>query len=299
MSRLGALVAKLLPLFPRWIVWRVARRYVAGEGFDDAVRAARELSRLGAVSTLALVGEEVQNEDEVEEAAVGYLEVLETIDRERLESNISVKPTHLGLRLSKELLHVNVWRLCEEAAERKNFVRLDMEDHTCTDATLEVFETVHREPGHVGVVLQAMLHRTVEDIEALPEKELNVRLCKGIYLEPPDISFQHFEEIQASFMQCLKKLFEKGAYVGIATHDDELIEESLAMIDDLGLSKDDYEFQMLYGVRPDLRRRLLAEDHRLRVYVPFGPDWYAYSMRRLRENPQVVSHIVRAMFGMK
>ena len=299
MSRFGAALARVLPHFPRAFVWKVARRYVAGESFEDAAQAAEALRAEGAKTTLALVGEDVDDVDQVRQAVAEYREVFSQVESRGLGSSISVKPTHLGLRIGRQLLRKSVDELAREAARQGRFLRLDMEDHTCTEATLEVYEEAHQDPeleGHLGVVLQAALRRTPDDIDALPDHEVNVRLCKGIYLEPREIAYTDRREIQWAFIRALEKLFYHGAFVGIATHDDFLVEKSLGLIERYRIPKDRYEFQMLLGVRPKLRKSLIQAGHAMRVYVPFGPEWHAYSMRRLRENPKVATHITKALF---
>lgn len=296
MSVFDALVRHGMPMVPRAIVGRVARRYVAGETLDDAVRTLRAMNDEGAMATVDVLGEEVKEQARATAAVDEYLEVLERIEREQLDANISIKPTMLGLKIDQSLCEGNVARIVDRAAELGNFVRIDMEDHTCTDGTLELYRRMHaRHPKSVGVVLQSYLRRTVADVNDLLPLNPNVRICKGIYREPRDIAWKQYETVRANFVYITEKLLSAGAYVGIATHDPHLVWAGLRIVDRLGLGRRHYEFQMLLGVDPELRRIILGDGHRLRVYVPYGRDWYPYSIRRLRENPTVARHVLRAM----
>jgi proline dehydrogenase len=298
MTFFDQLIRHGMPFVPKPIVGKVARRYVAGENISDAMTAIRALNTEGAMATVDVLGEEVHEEAKAEAAVAHYLELLETIDHEKVDANVSIKPTMLGLKIDKGLGYENIKTIAERAAGLDNFLRIDMEDHTCTDATLEIYRRLHAEVGHVGVVLQSYLHRTVEDITALLPLKPNIRLCKGIYREPRSIAWKQYETVRANFIYTMEKLIEGGAYVGIATHDAHLVWAGMSAVDRLGLDPSQYEFQMLFGVDPELRRMILERGHRLRVYVPFGRDWYPYSMRRLRENPTIAHHVTRAMLGM-
>jgi len=249
------------------------------------------------MGTCDVLGEEVRERATTKGAVTQYLELLDRIERESLDANVSIKPTMLGLKIDEDLCAENVSTIVARAAEFGNFVRIDMEDHTCTDATLRLYRRIHDEhPRSVGVVLQSYLHRTIADINALLPLTPNIRICKGIYREPRAIAWKDFETVRANFVFNMEKLLTEGAYVGIATHDPHLVWAGMASVDRLGLDRDRYEFQMLLGVDPGLRKIILANGHRLRVYVPYGRDWYPYSIRRLRENPTVAHHVVRAMF---
>jgi len=286
-----------MPFVPKPIVGRVARRYVAGDTLDDAVRTLRSLNEQGAMGTVDILGEEVREPVKAAAAVAEYLRLLDRIEDEKLDANISIKPTMLGLKIDQTLCEENLLNIVGRAAEFDNFVRIDMEDHTCTDATIRLFRCAHeRYPSTVGVVLQSYLHRTIADINALLPLSPNIRICKGIYREPREIAWKEFETIRANFVFATEKLLSSGAYVGIATHDPHLVWAGMQIVDSLGLDRDCYEFQMLLGVDPELRRIILSNGHRLRVYVPYGRDWYPYSIRRLRENPTVAHHVVRAMF---
>ena len=296
MSTFNRLLVTGLPAVPKPIVGRVASRYVAGETLADAVRVVRNLNQQGAMATIDLLGEEVQEREPALAAVDEYLQVFDTIAAEGLDSNVSIKPTLLGLKIDESFCRDNVERIVVKAKEHGNFVRIDMEDNTTTDATLRIFHELHARYGNVGPVLQAYMRRTLSDIAALPAGS-TVRLCKGIYVEPRTIAWKGFETIQANFVRALEKLFERGIYTGIATHDEYLACRAVGLIDKHGLRPEQYEFQMLLGVDEELRRILIAGGHRLRVYVPYGRDWYPYSMRRLRENPEVARHVLKAMLS--
>lgn len=297
MSLFDTLVKYGMPFVPKPIVGRVARRYVAGDTLDDAVHTLRALNEEGAMGTVDILGEEVREPVKANAAVEDYLRLLDRIDEEKLDANISIKPTMLGLKFDQTLCEENLRRIVARAAEFDNFVRIDMEDHTCTDNTLQLYRQMHeKHPSSVGVVLQSYLHRTIADINGLLPLDPNIRICKGIYREPREIAWKDFETIRANFVFAAEKLLSSGAYVGIATHDPHLVWAGMQIVDRLGLDRDRYEFQMLLGVDPELRRIILANGHRLRVYVPYGRDWYPYSIRRLRENPTVAHHVVRAMF---
>jgi proline dehydrogenase len=298
MTLFDQLVRHGMPFVPKPIVGKVARRYVAGEDVADAVATIRELNAEGAMATVDVLGEEVREPARAEAAVEQYLGLLDTIEREGIDANVSIKPTMLGLKIDEEMCHTHIKAIVSRAAELDNFVRIDMEDHTCTDATLEIYRRLLGEVGHVGVVLQAYLHRTADDINDLLPLKPNIRLCKGIYREPRTIAWKQYETVRANFIYTMDKLLQGGAYVGIATHDAHLVWAGMAATDRLGLDPAAYEFQMLLGVDPELRRIILDRGHRLRVYVPYGRDWYPYSMRRLRENPTVAHHVTRAMLGL-
>ena len=298
MSLFDNLVRYGMPFVPKPIVGKVAKRYVAGEEVSDAVRTIRELNDEGAMATVDVLGEEVRDPTKAQASVDQYLGLLETIDTESLDANVSIKPTMLGLKIDEQMCLENIGAIVRRASELDNFVRIDMEDHTCTDSTLRIYRRLLEEIGHVGVVLQAYLHRTVHDINDLLPLGPNIRLCKGIYREPRAIAWKQYETVRANFISTMEKLLAGGAYVGIATHDVHLVWAGMTAVDRLGLDRQDYEFQMLYGVDPELRRIILDQGHRLRVYVPFGRDWYPYSMRRLRENPTVAHHVTRAMLGL-
>jgi proline dehydrogenase len=286
-------IVRLLPAVPKQVVQLFSARYIAGTTLADAVDTVRRLNRIGQLATVDVLGEEITHEDEARTIARAYRDALEAIEGESLESNVSVKPTALGLALSYELCRENLESILRAAAANDNFVRIDMEDSSTTDDTLRMYREL-RQSGFdkVGVVLQAYLRRTVDDVAALADLDANVRLCKGIYVEPASIAFTDADEIRANYVRALDALLDAGAYVGIATHDEWLIGEALSRVD--GMDESEYEFQMLLGVRERRARELVRDGHRLRVYVPFGEQWYEYSLRRLQENPAMAGTIAKA-----
>jgi proline dehydrogenase len=297
-SLVDSAIVRLLPAVPRPVVRKISERYIAGEELDDALRLVRRLNDQGKLATIDVLGEEIAAPDEARAIAVAYRETFEAIERGRLDSNVSVKPTALGLKLGYDLFRSNLLDVVKHAAERDNFVRIDMEDSSTTDDTLRAYGEL-RDAGHenVGIVLQARLKRTPADLALLAELRPNVRLCKGIYLERAEIAYRDFDSIRAAFVQSLEELLELGCYVGIATHDEWLVEQGQRLVAARGLGREEYEFQMLLGVRPGLGDELARSGHRLRIYTPFGRHWYAYSLRRLQENPKIAGYIAADTVG--
>jgi proline dehydrogenase len=285
-------IVRVLPAVPRPVVKRLSQRYIAGPALADAVAVVRALNEQGKTATIDVLGEEISRREEAQALLEEYEDVFETIEREGLDSNISVKLTGLGLELDYDFCRENTFELVREAAARNNFVRIDMEDASTTTRTLDLYREL-REEGldNVGVVLQAYMKRTLADAAALTDLRPNVRVCKGIYVEPPEIAYQDFETVRVSFIEALATLLGAGAYVAVATHDDWVIGEALALIEERGLPADGYEFQMLLGVKPELGDELVREGHRLRIYVPYGRRWYEYSLRRLQENPKIAGYV--------
>ena len=296
MALLDRAIVKLLPAVPKPVVQRISSRYIAGSKLDDAVRVVRRLNADGKLATVDVLGEEIHDAGETAAFVRAYEDVLEAIERERLDSNISIKLTALGLKVDYELCRRNLVEVVGHAAARHNFVRIDMEDSSTTTDTLQLYRE-QREAGHdnLGVVLQASMRRTVADIRDLADLRPNVRLCKGIYVEPPEIAFRDFDAVRANFVKALDELLGAGAYVGVATHDEWLIGQALERV--AGLAPEEYEFQMLLGVRERRADELVAAGHRLRVYTPFGREWYGYSLRRLQENPKVAGYIAGDTLG--
>jgi proline dehydrogenase len=296
MGVLKRLLVTGLPAVPKAVVHRFAKRYVAGESLDDAVAAVRDLNARGAMATLDVLGEEVDDRERARVFTEQNLQALTAIAESGVDSNLSLKPTMFGLKIDEAFCHENIERIVARAKELGNFVRIDMEDATTTDGTLRIHRDLHERYGNVGCVLQAYMRRTLDDIEALPA-DANVRLCKGIYIESRKIAWKGFETVRHNFVAALEKLLAKGIYVGVATHDEYLVCAAEALVDRLGVSPDRFEMQMLLGVDEELRDLLLARGHRLRIYTPYGADWYAYSMRRLRENPEIAGHVAKAALG--
>jgi proline dehydrogenase len=297
-SLLDRAIVRTLPAVPRPVVKRLSARYIAGPTLEDAVRVVRRLNGEGKMATIDVLGEEVTSRELALELVEIYADVFETISREGLDSNVSVKPTGLGLKIDLDLAVENLATLVRCAEDRSSFVRIDMEDATTTSDTLAAYRAL-RVQGleSVGVVLQARLRRTLDDVRDLAELEPSVRVCKGIYLEPPDIAYQGAEAIRESFVRTLEDLLEAGAYVAIATHDESIIDRAEVLLARHHRTREEYEFQMLLGVRESLGDRIVQEGHRLRIYVPYGRRWYEYSLRRLQENPSMAGAIARETVG--
>jgi proline dehydrogenase len=285
-------IVRVLPAVPRPVVKKLSQRYIAGSTLAEACRVVSDLNNEGKLATIDVLGEEITGREEATALLAEYEDVFETIEREGLDSNISVKLTGLGLNLDHDFCRDNIAELVREAAARGNFVRIDMEDSSTTTETLQIYREL-REQGldNVGVVLQAYMKRTLADIAELADLRPNVRVCKGIYVEPPSVAFQEFDTVRMNFADAVEALLDAGAYVAVATHDDWLVGEALTLIDERGLAPEQYEFQMLLGVRSDLGDEVVREGHRLRIYVPFGRQWYEYSLRRLQENPKIAGYI--------
>lgn len=291
------LVVTALPFIPKPIIAAVARRYIAGATLPDAVNKVRQLNTEQTMATVDVLGEDIFTKEQASESKSRSIDVLNAIADHKLNSNLSIKLTSLGLKMEKQFCIDNVDAIVSNAQQHGNFVRVDMEDRTCTDDTLEMYRLMRKRHGNVGAVIQAYLHRSEDDILALAVEKANVRLCKGIYNEPPHVAIKDRVGIQQNYLKLLRILFEAGCYTGIATHDEALINGAISMINEFGLKKEQYEFQMLLGVRDEKRKQLIAEGHRLRIYVPFGKDWYGYSVRRLKENPQMAGYVFKAMLG--
>ena len=292
MALLDRAIVRVLPAVPRPVVKRLSQRYIAGPTLEDAVAVVKQLNDAGKMATIDVLGEEITRREEATALLAEYEDVFETIEREELDSNVSVKLTGLGLGLDHDFCRENAAELVREAAARGNFVRIDMEDSSTTGETLQIYRELRGQGlDNVGVVLQAYMKRTLADVAELAELRPNVRVCKGIYVEPPEVAFQEFETVRLNFVEAVGALLDLGAYIGVATHDDWVIGEALALIEERGLAAEQYEFQMLLGVRPELGDELVRDGHRLRIYVPYGRQWYEYSLRRLQENPKIAGYI--------
>lgn len=287
---------------PKKLVWVFSKQYIAGETIDEAVEAAKNLNAEGIMTTIDVLGEFIENLEEARANKREYLEVIEKAEQAKVDGNYSLKPTSFGLLIDKDVAYQHIREIVAKAASYNNFVRIDMEDSPCTDMEIELFRKIKAEfPENVGLVFQSYLKRTHQDIKNLKdihsdEFPLNFRLCKGIYVEPEEICYKKYKEINAHFLDDLELMFQEGMYPGIATHDKPLIDGAYELVKKYKVPKDRYEFQMLYGVTPALRKSILEQGHRMRVYVPFGKQWFGYSTRRLKENPAMASVIIKAIF---
>ena len=293
-------VVALLPLVPRPIVWRFSRRYIAGTSLEAALDLVQGLNDQGMCATLDLLGEDVTERDPAIASRDMYLRAIEGITARGLDCNASIKLSQMALRFDDALCREIVWSLAEATSKVDNFLRIDMEDSSVTDATLDIYRALREEHPASGTVIQACLKRSAADVDALMAESAaptHIRVCKGIYVEPPEIAYQGREEVRDSFNDIVQRLLRgNAARVAIATHDPPLIESTRRWIESEGIDRDRVEYQMLLGVGESLRKPLLDAGYRLRIYVPFGEAWFAYSHRRLRENPQIAGHIVRNLF---
>jgi len=278
------------------MVYFFAKRYIAGEKLQDAIDLVKTLNKKGILATMDVLGESITTKEEVILAKTECLAVLNAIHENKLGSNLSIKPTSLGLNIDPEFAYQQIKELVQRAKELNNFVRMDMEDSTVTQITIDVFKRLRSEYDNVGIVLQSYLKRTYNDVVDLNKIGTNYRLCKGIYIEPAEIAFREKQAVRDSYVRSLEKMMKDGNYVGIATHDDYLVKEALRLKKELNVPDNRMEFQMLYGVKEDLRDRLVKEGHKVRIYTPFGKDWYKYSIRRLQENPNVAGQVFTNIF---
>lgn len=296
MSWFNNVIIFFMPIVPKPIVRIFSKKYVAGDKLTDAVNTVKKLNAQNIIATLDVLGESTSDAEETRAYVREYIEVLQRIEQENLDCNVSLKPTQLGMLINKDLAYENIKSIVKEAKSHNNFVRIDMEDSSCTSDTIEIFERLRAEFDNVGIVLQAYMRRSIDDLVAIAQKPANFRLCKGIYIESRDIAYKDPHLVNENFAFLLETALKMKSYVGIATHDEKVVWHALRIIEQLGLNRDDYEFQMLLGVDEQLRSILVNAGHRLRVYVPYGKQWYRYVMRRLKENPQIAMYVLKAMF---
>ncbi len=299
---LNKLLANILPYMPQKLIWIFANPYIAGETIEDGLKASRELNRQGIEVTVDLLGEFISTIEQAEENRNKYINIIERFTAEGIIGNFSVKPTMFGLLIDKDVCYTNIEAVVLKAVEKKTFIRIDMEDSQCVDSELEMYRKLQQKyPANVGLVIQAYLRRTKNDLVNMSSihvngNPLNFRLCKGIYVEPKHVAFKDFEEVREHYLDDLKYMLDHNMYVGIATHDKFLVDNAVSFIKENNIDKTKYEFQMLYGVTPELRSNIVKQGYKMRVYVPFGKDWFGYSTRRLKENPKMAMHIVKALF---
>lgn len=292
-------IVKFVKILPKNLVFVFAKKYIAGTKLQDAVEVVKELNSIGIMATMDVLGEAISNKKEAEDAKNECLEVLENIKTHKLDSNLSIKPTQLGLAIDEDYCYFQLKEIVEKAKSYNNFVRIDMEDSSLTDKTIKLFNRINKDFDNVGIVLQAYLKRTADDVDKLNPQNTNYRLCKGIYVEPEKIAYKDRKKVQDNFIELMSKIISNGNYVGIATHDEVLVDAAYKYVTENKIDKDKFEFQMLYGVREELRNKISADGYRLRVYVPFGEHWYHYSVRRLQENPTLAWYITKSLFTKK
>lgn len=295
-------IAGILPYMPKKLVWIFSQRYIAGSTIEDGIKASRDLNGQGILVTVDLLGEFIQNIRDAYDNKMKYAEIINRFNDEGIKGNVSLKPTMFGLLIDKDVCYSYIRDLVSLAAEKGGFIRIDMEDSQCVDLEIELYLRLKKEfPNHVGLVVQAYLRRTQSDLENLlkehtPDSPLNFRLCKGIYVEPKEIAYKGYDEVRSSFLNLLEFMLQNNLYVGIATHDSFLVQGAYRLIQKYNVPADRYEFQMLYGVTPELRKSIVDQGHNMRVYVPFGKEWFGYSTRRLKENPKMATMIIKALF---
>jgi proline dehydrogenase len=296
------MIAATLPYLPQNFVWVFSKRYVAGKTLEEAIQTCKDLNSQGIKITIDVLGEFIKTLDEAEVNKKEYLQVIEVSQKNKIDGNYSLKPTMFGLLLNKDICYKHIREIVAKAAEYNNFVRVDMEDTQCTSMEIEIFRKLKKEfPKNVGLVVQAYLKRTLKDVTDLldintPDIHLNFRLCKGIYNEPKELAYKQYDEINKHYLENLEFMLKNKIYVGIATHDKVLVDGAYKLLEKYNIPDNMYEFQMLLGVTPELRKSITDKGHTMRVYVPYGTKWFAYCTRRLKENPKMAGMIVKAMF---
>jgi proline dehydrogenase len=299
---LNKLIANILPHMPKKLVWIFSKRYIAGESIEEGLLASKLLNEKKIEVTVDLLGEFIKSLDEAKENRNQYFDIIQRFTSEKVVGNFSLKPTMFGLLIDKEVCFGYIREIVALAAEKNSFVRIDMEDSACVDMEIEIYNKLRAEfPKNVGLVLQAYMRRTMSDLERFHVINaggypLNFRLCKGIYVEPEKIAFKGYQEVRDIFLNDLDYMFRNKMYAAIATHDKFLVEKAFLLIEKYKVPKNMYEFQMLYGVTPELRQTIIDKGNKMRVYVPFGKQWFNYSTRRLKENPKMASEIIKALF---
>jgi proline dehydrogenase len=299
---INKLFAAILPYMPKKLVWIFSRQYIAGETVEQAIAHAKKLNEQGILTTIDVLGEFITTLEEAEANKSEYLEVIEAAEKAQVNGNYSLKPTSFGLLLDKDVAYQHIREVVAKAAYFGNFVRIDMEDSPCTEMEIELYRKLKAEfPGNVGLVVQSYLKRTHQDILNMRDINsedfpVNLRVCKGIYVEPEEIAYQKYEEVNAHFLADVELMLQEKMYPAVATHDVSLVEGVYKLLEKYHVPRERYEFQMLFGVTPALRKSILDRGHRMRVYVPFGKQWCGYSTRRLKENPKMAGVIIKALF---
>lgn len=291
-----------MPYLPKGLVWQFSKRYVAGETMEDAIKISRQLNAGNMRVTVDLLGEFITDLNQARQNTDMYLQMIDHFQLAGIDCSFSLKPTSFGLLLDEEVCYKNIRSIVEAAASFDFFVRIDMEDSSCTEIEIRLFQRLQKEfPGNVAIVVQAYLRRTMQDIQSMLKNNastapINFRLCKGIYVEPEKIAYKDYNEVRKHFVEDLEYMLSNNAFAAIATHDKFLVDEALRLLEKYHVSKNQYEFQMLYGVTPHLRDEIVVTGHPMRIYVPFGKDWFAYCTRRIKENPKIAGDVLKALF---
>ncbi len=298
---INKLVANIIPYMPKKMVWIFSKKYIAGAELEDAIRVSKNLNSSRIKVTLDVLGEFITTLDEAEKNKVEYLHLIEETSKSNIDCSYSVKPTSFGLLIDEEYCYLKIREIVGKAKQNERFVQIDMEDSKCVDKELNLYKRLYSEfPGNVGIVLQAYLKRTQDDIKYLntfnnKSYPINIRLCKGIYIEPEEIAYKKRSEVNKNYIDCLQLIFNSGMFPAIATHDKYLLKFATEYISEHSIKPDAYEYQMLYGVTPNRRDNIVKSNSTIRVYVPYGQEWFGYSTRRLKENPMVVTHILKSL----
>lgn len=298
MKLINNLIIQIIPFLPKFFVKIVASPYIAGITDEEMLENVKKLNDKGFKVAIDILGEHVQTKDEATAVTNRYANLYNEITNRKLQANISIKLTHIGQDLGQNFVQNNLFKLVEAAKNNNNFLRLDMENTPYTDQTIKLYEIMKEKYDKIGIVIQSYLKRSMSDIERLADKNFNVRICKGIYVEDEELVFNDYSLIRESFIELVKKCLEKGTYVGIATHDEYLIDNIYSWIIENDISKNKYEFQVLHGVPMQKKlKKLINEGNTVRVYLPYGDNWYDYSVRRLKENPKMAGYIIKNIFS--
>jgi len=298
MKLINNLIIQILPFLPKFLVKIVASPYIAGITDEEMLQNVEKLNRKGFKVAIDILGEHVKTENEAEEITKRYSRIYDEINKRNLLANISIKLTHIGQDLGIDIVRNNLSKLVEAAKKNNNFLRLDMENVPYTSETIQLYKEMFNNYNQIGIVIQAYLHRSIDDIKALSNDKFNVRICKGIYVEDPHLVLNDYNDIRENYISLVKESLNNGSYVGIATHDEFLIDSLYSWILKNNISKDRYEFQVLHGVPMQKKLKKLMEDGNIvRVYLPYGDNWYDYSVRRLKENPKMAGYIIKNLFS--
>ena len=290
-------IASSVPLFPKWFVELFSNSYVAGYSSNEVLSIVEELNGQGFSATIDILGEHVKDLDISKNITQQYCELFKNINLKSIDSNISVKPTHIGLDISKNVVLENFNKIIEVARDKSNFLRIDMESSNNTDNTFEIYNSLNSKYAGVGVVLQAYLKRSINDIENLAGPKFNARICKGIYKEDSKIAYKEKDMVNNNFLKMAKLMLQKNSYACFATHDQQLIDSLVELVEKMEIETTKFEFQVLYGVPMNGKlEKLISKGYKVRIYVPFGPDWYEYSLRRLKENPNIAGYVIKNLF---